>query len=89
MFSVCFSSEGGVREIVKSIQESKEFDDSAADSVQLLDHLSLVDKNVEVVVREGGVRALKQTLKSVRFGLRMINRNSFFVVSATCLFSCG
>lgn len=41
LVSACvFSGEGGVREMVKSIQESKEFDDSATDSVQLLVHIS-------------------------------------------------
>jgi hypothetical protein len=58
-------SEGGVTEIVKTVQESKEFDDGAADAIQLLDHLSLVDKNIEIVVREKGVEALKKLLSGV------------------------
>lgn len=50
---------------MKTVQESKEFDDGAADAIQLLDHLSLVDKNIEIVVREKGVEALKKLLSGV------------------------
>jgi myosin heavy subunit len=58
---------GAVRSMLRtidSVKDNSSFQGATRNAVQLIDHLSKVDKNVEVVVREGGVATLTSVLRA-------------------------
>ncbi len=62
---------GAVKSMLASIESVKGkagFQQTTNQAVQLIEHLSGVEKNVEVVVREGGVKTLTAVLKSSTSG---------------------